>query len=407
MRTRQAASREPSPSGSAEANELADRLRAAVGQLPRRQAEVFCLTCFEQMTSEEIAERLEISPTATRMLLCRARAASGTAPGTFRQRPEEARGHEDGKPRRLPSRRLADLERAVDAVLRDPIPGPLPPERVARLAAVVRQAADQPYPLTIIERIKNMRSRTRIAVAAAVVLAFFGLMSWLVPGGGPAVAFADIVEALNNVHSATWKMTTVTKLNAAGEKKEETFTTTTELNCMFLAPCYERSETTEKGGNAIAIVDGQKDKMISLDPAKKTATITDFKNVRLHGQGGPGRTFLSLREYVAKVQSGKAAGEVDRLGPKTIDGRSAEGFRVQTGTQESTIWADPKTLLPIRVEETNKLANGGEMRVVLSDFQINPDLDKSLFSFDVPSGYKVRTAQRTNTREFGPLWPMR
>ncbi|MBN2025038.1 MAG: sigma-70 family RNA polymerase sigma factor [Pirellulales bacterium] len=68
-----AISREPSPSGHAEASELADRLRAAVGRLPRRQAEVFCLTCFEQMTSEVVAQRLGISPTAARMLLSRAR----------------------------------------------------------------------------------------------------------------------------------------------------------------------------------------------------------------------------------------------------------------------------------------------------------------------------------------------
>ena len=69
----QAASREPNPSSNAEASELAERLRVAVGQLPRRQAQVFCLTCFEQMSSEEIAARLGISPTAVRMLLCRAR----------------------------------------------------------------------------------------------------------------------------------------------------------------------------------------------------------------------------------------------------------------------------------------------------------------------------------------------
>ncbi|MEN6557841.1 MAG: sigma-70 family RNA polymerase sigma factor [Thermoguttaceae bacterium] len=69
----QVVSRAASPSGHAEANELADRLRAAVGQLPRRQAEVFCLICFEQMTTEEVAERMNISPTATRMLLSRAR----------------------------------------------------------------------------------------------------------------------------------------------------------------------------------------------------------------------------------------------------------------------------------------------------------------------------------------------
>jgi RNA polymerase sigma-70 factor (ECF subfamily) len=69
----QANSREPSPSGCAEASELADRLRAALGRLSRRQAEVFCLSCFEDLPSEEIAQRLRISPAATRMLLSRAR----------------------------------------------------------------------------------------------------------------------------------------------------------------------------------------------------------------------------------------------------------------------------------------------------------------------------------------------
>jgi RNA polymerase sigma-70 factor, ECF subfamily len=69
----EAVSREPGPSRSAEASELADRLRVAVSQLPPRQAEVFCLTCFEQMTSEEVAERLRMRPTAVRMMLSRAR----------------------------------------------------------------------------------------------------------------------------------------------------------------------------------------------------------------------------------------------------------------------------------------------------------------------------------------------
>lgn len=66
-------SREPSPGRHAESVELAERLRAAVAQLPNRQAEAFCLTCFEQMSGEEVAERLKVSPTAARMLLLRAR----------------------------------------------------------------------------------------------------------------------------------------------------------------------------------------------------------------------------------------------------------------------------------------------------------------------------------------------
>ena len=63
------------------------------------------------------------------------------------------------------------LERAVDAILRDPTRGELPPDQVAQLVAAVRQAADKPYPITLIERIKSMKLRTRIAVAAAVLIA--------------------------------------------------------------------------------------------------------------------------------------------------------------------------------------------------------------------------------------------
>jgi RNA polymerase sigma-70 factor (ECF subfamily) len=69
----QANSREPGPPGCAEASELADRLRAGLGRLPRRQAEVFWLACFEDLSSEEVGRRLRISPTAARMLLSRAR----------------------------------------------------------------------------------------------------------------------------------------------------------------------------------------------------------------------------------------------------------------------------------------------------------------------------------------------
>ena len=68
-----AVSREPDPPCQAQASELADRLRASVSQLPRRQAQVFCLTCFEKMTSEQVAEQLGISAAAARMLLFRAR----------------------------------------------------------------------------------------------------------------------------------------------------------------------------------------------------------------------------------------------------------------------------------------------------------------------------------------------
>ena len=66
-------SRAADPGQEAEADELADRLRAALAQLPRQQAEVFCLSCLDHATYGEIGERLQLTVSAVGVLLHRAR----------------------------------------------------------------------------------------------------------------------------------------------------------------------------------------------------------------------------------------------------------------------------------------------------------------------------------------------
>ena len=287
------------------------------------------------------------------------------------------------------------LDRAVNAVLREPTPDDLPPDRVAQLAAAVRQAADQPFPITIITRIKNMRPRTRIAVAATVLVAVFGLMSWLVPGSGPSLAFADVAEALTKVRSVTWKTTTT----VTGPSQK---TITWSRIDMYLAPSYSRTEmTSPEGEKSIIIVDGQKNKAIRLDVAKKTATVSDWgQDSKDPPPANPSLyAFQGLQKLFADAKSGKS-GKVDRLGVKTIDRRPAEGFRIQQGDVkkgyigETTIWADSTTMLPVRLEQKSSIpSKSSECCMEMTDFQVGADLDKSLFSLDVPEGYTVEHKQ--------------
>lgn len=279
------------------------------------------------------------------------------------------------------------LDRAVDSVLRGPIPDELPPDRVAQLAAVVRHAADQPHPISLIERIKNMKPRTKIAVAVAVLIALVGLTPWLVPGGGVALAFVDVAEALTDVQSARWKSTRVVK------RPQGKVETVQEIG-MFLAPSRERKETAipgVPGGKTIAILDGRK--AIFLNPMLKQATVLDVK-MNIEGfpqEKGPfGMTFLGLRQTVVAAQSGDL-GKAEPLGIEVIDGRRAVGFRMRYGHAETKIWADPKTSLPIRVEYL--ISGETEIHIVMTDFEIDPDLDESLFSLDVPEGYTVDKLQ--------------
>ncbi len=53
--------------------ELAERLRVAVTQLPRREAEVFCWRFFEGLANEQIALALQIAPGAVGVALHKAR----------------------------------------------------------------------------------------------------------------------------------------------------------------------------------------------------------------------------------------------------------------------------------------------------------------------------------------------
>jgi RNA polymerase sigma-70 factor (ECF subfamily) len=68
------ASREPPPETAAQANESAERLRAAISALPDRQREAITLRAFEQMQYHEIAEVLAMPVNTVKTLIHRARA---------------------------------------------------------------------------------------------------------------------------------------------------------------------------------------------------------------------------------------------------------------------------------------------------------------------------------------------
>lgn len=61
------------PSQRTEASELMDRLREALVELPKKQAEVFWLNCVEQLSHEDISRQLMMTANESRVLLHRAR----------------------------------------------------------------------------------------------------------------------------------------------------------------------------------------------------------------------------------------------------------------------------------------------------------------------------------------------
>ena len=65
--------RDVGPEAAAVEHELAERLRRAIAQLPDREAAVFCLRYFDDLSYQDIAESLHIRPGAVASALHKAR----------------------------------------------------------------------------------------------------------------------------------------------------------------------------------------------------------------------------------------------------------------------------------------------------------------------------------------------
>jgi len=87
------------------------------------------------------------------------------------------------------------------------------------------------------------------------------------------------------------------------------------------------------------------------------------------------------------ADSGELAGQDE------LDGRQVNVFHVRQERQEMTIWADPRTNLPVRVKMTLTLARQNDVSptsatLTLSEFVWNEELDESLFELRIPEGYR-------------------
>jgi hypothetical protein len=85
----------------------------------------------------------------------------------------------------------------------------------------------------------------------------------------------------------------------------------------------------------------------------------------------------------------------ESLGEKEIDGRQVVGFRISLPAAVFNVWGDPKTGLPVRMEATMALMP--DMKVTMSDFAFNVEMDESLFSVEPPAGYEVTVIQGHTT----------
>jgi hypothetical protein len=136
------------------------------------------------------------------------------------------------------------------------------------------------------------------------------------------------------------------------------------------------------------IIDLDSARMLTLDPKTKGAAYIDIQGPLQEGT-------KNLLELVRKTITNLKDLPVQELGQHNIDGHKAIGFRESNPNVELTIWADPKTAQPIRIE----LLLAQKSLYILKNIEFDVQIDESLVSMEVPAGYTLSKTE-INLRDF-------
>jgi len=275
------------------------------------------------------------------------------------------------------------LERAEAAWRRQSLPdGPADDVSAKILAALL--AAPQ-YPSLLFIRTRWMR--LTIPLAAAVLLALGGFLYFgSIMSGTRSVAWAQVIEKLNDARTLTYRSTERT----SGQDSLVT------AKWLFKVPSHMRSESSN---GLIMIMDGSPETLLFLEPATKTAFFPNRKpkpGAKITGTFHADPEFTDRKPDKHKIEftgfdklKNIAADQAEPLGTKQIGGGEAQGFRVQQDGETLTVWVNPKTSLPLVIEQKFRVGNQ-EITNTFSDFVFDAKLDDSLFSLGLPPGYKLR-----------------
>jgi outer membrane lipoprotein-sorting protein len=210
---------------------------------------------------------------------------------------------------------------------------------------------------------------TKIAATVLVIVSVIVVAHFLdVPT--ESAAWADVVRPILTARTVVFNV-----ISAEGENVPIT-------RIMNMGTQRIRSEVLSPDGKTVQVIvitDLDTSRMLTLNPKQKIAALIDLKDL----PEKPENVLEVLRNMVTEIQNDPDV-SVEPLGEKEIDGQIAKGFRATGPDVEFTVWADPQSALPIRMEQKWR-----QIHYEFTDFEFDVVLDESLFNMEIPEGYST------------------
>jgi len=202
----------------------------------------------------------------------------------------------------------------------------------------------------------------KLAAAAVIIIAvLIGLNPFR-----PSITFAEVVEPILNAK------TVILDLMIGGDESGPV--------AHDIVTGSRIRRTLSNMPNIVQVIDPDGGQMLSLDTESKTAS---YINIKGQLQDVTQNYVKFLRQVIRQVKDG----QVEKIGEQVIDGQKAVVFVGRGQNEEVTIWADPETGHPLRIE-----VRVGQMYTIMKNFEFNAYVEDALVSMDIPDGYTLQKA---------------
>lgn len=264
-----------------------------------------------------------------------------------------------------------DLLDVAETALRDLPEQVTPSPATLNCIAALATAAETQSPLSAAATSAAAGWRKAVTIllaSAATTLVCFALSNTAQTG----FAFDDVVKAVRQAETVFYTTVITPKPPKTGAATE-------------VKTYHKGSATrTEHRDGSYTVIDPARQRMLSVQPGTKTASLTHL------GNKSPDRPAMG-NSIIHWMQTAETSGKA--VGDKVIDGVRARGFEANFGPVTLTIWSNPQTKLPVAIESEIGSASDPSMST-MRDFVFNAPLDDALFSTEVPAGYTVKETQQ-------------
>jgi outer membrane lipoprotein-sorting protein len=256
----------------------------------------------------------------------------------------------------------------VTAAVRD-LPVPDGPDEQTLTGTLAALRAAQTFPIHQ-NRKRHMKPLIKLAIAACVALIAGVVFFVAEPFSPKTLAFAKVLEQVQQAKSLQFHSTITIKL----ADKEQTVESTMKL-------LGNRLRQEVPASNLVSVLDFEKGELLSLLPQTKEAIRIKMENIPEQQKK------MNLIEEFRNMKAEQAKD----LGERELDGRKVHAFLVEQPGTSMTIFADPKTREPVRMEAKFEMPSVPMTTTVFKDFKWDAPVAESEVSLEVPEGYQVRS----------------